>query len=43
MGNSMEEFKGGGDTFDFRKSVSLKVGRIVGLEGSRFNIFFKAG
>ena len=39
----MKEFKGGGDTFDFRKSVSLKVGRIILLEGSRFNIFFKAG
>ena len=42
MHDAVKDLKGGGDTFDFRKSISFKVSSISGLEGAWGGVFLEA-
>ena len=42
MHDAVEDLKGGGDTFDFGKSISFKVSSISGLEGAWGGVFLEA-
>ena len=42
MHDAVEDLKGGGDTFDFRKSVGFKVSSISCLKSALIGVLFKA-
>ena len=43
MHDTMEDLKGGGDTFDFRKTICFQVSSISGLKSALGVVFLEAG